>query len=106
MNFDKKMLLALRLIYEDDSKIITPSAGSIYLKLLFINKNLLENKKSKTIYYHWVKVNFAHIMEKMKELDCHPFLDGKYCAIKRIWGGYNAHQISHYIYHLPKHWIL
>ncbi len=43
------MLLALRLIYEDYSKIITPSAGSIYLKLLFINKNLLENKKSKNL---------------------------------------------------------
>lgn len=60
MTFDEKKSLALRLIYEDYSKIITPSAGAIYYKLLIINKQLLDIKP------HIQSISFETITSQMK----------------------------------------
>ncbi len=60
MTFNEKKSLALRLIYEDYSKIITPSAGAIYYKLLLINKQLFDVKP------HIQSISFETIASQMK----------------------------------------
>lgn len=47
MTFNEKILLAIQLVHQDYSKIITPTAGAVYLKLLLLNKSLLDSRDSK-----------------------------------------------------------